>query len=890
MKWEHWFYTLPLRLRSLFRRSAVETELDEEFRHHLDLRTEENVASGMTREEARLTALRGMDGLEQRKEECRDARRTQWLQDLLQDSRYALRTLRQNRGFAAVVLGTLALGIGATTLMFTVINGVLLKPLPYPEPERLVVLQERTEQATQYGNLWAFTYPNYTDALRESRTLTIAASRARRGALTGVGESEFLEGREISPNWFPILGISISRGRAFQSQDDLPGAAPVAILTHALWQRQFHGDPGIIGRSLTFDSQQFTVAGVLPADSRLFGTAEIFFPLGPGVAPIAQNRRARPGLFIIGRLNAGVTLDQARAELDQIGHRVAAQYPETNQGRTFVAEPLRPDVGNVQSVLWLLLGAVALVLLIACVNVASLQVARAVGRHREFVMRAALGARRGRLLRQCLTESAVLGITGGTAGVALAIFGLQPFLRMWPSLPRIQEIELDWRVLSFALAVSLASSLVFGLAPALRLPTRGLERAPRGGAQSGDRGSRRLHAAFVIAEITLAVVLLISAGLLGSTLIRVSSLDPGLNADNVLVARMALSRQTLQTPGRARAAWDDVLRRARAVPGVESAATVDTVPMRAGNNQLAYWPNAALPPGPELPLALATSVSPEYFKVMGIQLLKGRFIQEQDRAGSDNVIVIDEVLAQLAFPEQEATGKRLWLPNSGFESAQVVGVVRHVRHWGLAGDDQQRVRAQFYYPFAQLPDGLVRRWSELMSVAVRTSIAPDTIVPALRKELAGASGDQVLYEIRTMDQLARDSIVQQRFLLSLFSSFAAMALLLACLGVYGVLTYTVSRRVPEIGVRIALGANGRNVAGMILGQCLKLLIVGLGLGVIGAVGAGRLIESLVEGARQADPAMFAAMTAIFAAAALLASYLPARRASRVDPLTALRQD
>jgi predicted permease len=418
---------------------------------------------------------------------------------------------------------------------------------------------------------------------------------------------------------------------------------------------------------------------------------------------------------------------------------------------------------------------VTVVLLIACVNVASLLLARAVSRERELAIRTALGAARSRLMRQCLTESAALGLAGGALGLVLAVAGTRPFVAFWPSgLPRADQVELDWRVFGFALAVSIVSSLLFGLAPALRVPIRTIERALRGGTRNMAGSSHRLHKGFVMAEIALALVLLVSAGMLGRMLLRLSALDPGVNVDNILITRMALSPETLSDPDRIRTAWNDVLDRARAVPGVEAIAAVDTVPMRSGNNQLAFWPGPDLPPRDQLPLALATSVTPDYLKVMGLPLVRGRFIDERDRIGNEIVGVIDEVLAQQAFEGENPVGKQLWIPDSGMSPVRVVGVVRHVRHWGLAGDDEARVRAQLYYSFAQVPDGFVRRWSELMSIAVRTSVEPAAVVATLQRELRGAAGDQVLYEIRTMDQLVDGSIAQQRFLLLLFALFAGL--------------------------------------------------------------------------------------------------------------------
>jgi predicted permease len=470
-------------------------------------------------------------------------------------------------------------------------------------------------------------------------------------------------------------------------------------------------------------------------------------------------------------------------------------------------------------------------------------------------------------------------------------------------LPRADEVHLDWRVLLFAIAVSLLSGLLFGLAPALRAPDRELEQTLRAGARTVGGSSRRLHSVFVISEIALAVVLLVSAGMLGHTLLWLSSRNPGVNIHNVLISRMALSPATLANRGEIRAAWQDVLDRARSVPGVDSVATVDTVPMRDGNNRIGYWTSADVPPADKTPLALASSVTPDYLKVMEIPLLKGRFFDDHDRQGNELVVVIDDVLAQLAFGKEEPIGKRLWIPgrdspfstnSDSADPVRVVGVVGHVRYWGLAGDDQAEVRAQFYYPFAQVPDLLLRRWSELMSIAVRTSIAPLSVVQPLRQELRGATGavggDQALYGVHTMEQLASDSLARQRFLLLLFGIFAALALVLACIGIYGVLAYLTGQRVPEIGIRMALGARPNDVMWLVLRQSLGMIFIGVVLGTAATLAAGRVLLKFVEGMQPTDLGTFAITIPVLVLAALFASFLPARRASHVDPVIALRQD
>ncbi len=873
----------------LWRRKQMEEELDKELRFHLDQHAADLIARGLPPERAMREARIALGGPQQVTEQCRDARGARWLEDLLQDFRYALRTLRHKPGFATVVLCTLALGIGVTTVMFTIINGVLLKPLSYPEPERLVTLHGHSEK---YGDNWGVSYPDFLDDKRANRALApMAAWTYGGGTVSEPGEPEYVNGRRISSELFSVFGIALARGRAFLPTEDRIGAPPVAIISYGLWQRRYAGSPSAIGRALVFDGKPYTVLGVAPAGFELDGEADVFTPIGQ-VRELRMLNRAATFSHVVARLQPGVTLAQAQAELAIISRHLTEQYPQTNAGRVFRAKPLRQElVGDVRSTLWLLLGAVSLVLLIACANVASLLLARAVSRERELAMRVALGAGRGRLIRQCLTESAVLGLLGGAFGVLLAAIGIRPFVVFWPgSLPRAEEIQLDWHVLLFAIAASLGSGLLFGLAPALRAHAHALEQTLRAGARTVPGGSRHLHSGFVMSEIALAVVLLVAAGILGRTVLRLSSIDPGIDTHNVLTAHVALSPGVLQNPGQIRAAWQDVLDRARRAPGVESAALSDIIPMRQGEDGLGYWTTPTPPLPNQMPIALASSVTPDYLKVMGIPLRRGRFFDDHDRVGAELVVVIDEVLAQHLFPHQDAVGKPFWVQAMGPGPMRVVGVVGHVRHWGLAGDDQSQMRDQIYYPFAQVQDQVMPLFATFMSMAVRTSIPPLDVVEPLRRQLRGATSDQTLYEIRTMQQLASASLARQRFLAMLFGIFAGLALLLACIGIYGVLAYVTGQRVPEIGVRIALGATARDVMRLVVGQSLRMIFVGVGVGLATALAAARLLERLVPGVRSTEPSTFAIMTSVLVAAGLFASFLPARRASRVDPMTAMRQE
>ena len=870
-------------------REQMDDHLERELAFHIEEHANALVAQGYDSDEARRRARLELGGPEQVKERCRDARGTRWLEDLLQDFRYALRTLRKNPGFATVALLTLALGTGATTVMFTVVNGVLLKPLSYPEPERLVALHGKVQQ---FGEPWGFSYPDFLDYQSQGQSVgPMAAWTYGGGTISEASGAEYVQGREISSALFSVLGVPLVRGRAFSPEENRRGAAPVAVVSYSLWQRAYGGRPDIIGSSLTFDGKSYSIVGIAPPNFRLEDEADVFTPIGQNIEPRMQNRRAA-FIHVLARLAPDLSLAQAQTQLSLIATRLAKQYPDADADRGIAIHPLQQDlVGETRPTLLLLLGAVSLVLLIACVNVASLLLARAVSRERELALRVALGAGRGRLIRQCLTESGVLGLAGGFLGLLFALAGLQPFLAKWPGgLPRAQDVQLDWRILLFAMGSSLLCGFLFGLAPALRAPSRQLEESLKGGMRTVAGSSRRLHSGFVIAEIGLAVVLLVSAGMLGRTVLRLASLNPGVRVENVLTARVALSPAALKDPATMRSAWQQVQDNARAVPGVQSVALTDIVPMRVGENNLPYWAGPVEPPPDKTPVALASGVTPDYLNVMGIPLRHGRFFNDDDRIGHPLVVVIDELLAQHAFGREDAVGKTLRIPSISSDPVQIVGVVGHVRHWGLAGDDQSRVRDQIYYPFAQVPDALLHLFSSFMSIAVRTNVPPLNRIESLQHNLRGVANDQVLYDVRTMEQLVNDSLSTQRFLLVLFFVFAGLALLLACVGIYGVLAYLMTQRVPEIGVRMALGATAGNVMWMVMRQSIAMILAGVGFGTIAALAAGRSLEHSVEGMRQIEPASFAVMIPLLVAAALLASFIPARRASRIDPISALRQE
>ncbi len=869
-------------------RTRMEEQLEKELRFHLDQHERALLDRGHSPTEARREARLVLGGPEQVKEKCRDARGTRWAEELLQDIRYAFRTFRQKPGFAAITLLILALGIGATTVMFAVVNSVLLRPLPYAEPNQLVILHGFEKD---FGEFWGFSYPDFTDLHHEMRSARIAGWTYTSGTISAPGDPEHVEGRQISAELFPALGLAPRLGRGFRSNEDRSGATAVAMISYGLWQRRFASDGAVLGKKLVFDDKTYEVIGVAPQDFQLDGDADVFVPLGQSADPRMQNRESH-FIQVIGRLAPGVTQNQAQAEVTLISRHLAEEYPKSNAGLSMRIHPLLQElVSDVRGTLWLLLAAIGLVLLIACVNIASLFLTLAISRQRELTMRAALGASRSRLVRQCMTESAVLGLCGGLLGIVAAGVSVHPFVALWPgNLPRSEEIHIDWRVLCFGVGISLLCGLLFGLTPALRVPLHRLEEALRAGGRSVTGNSRRLHSPFVITEIALAFVLLVSAGMLGHTLLALSSLSPGFNAQNVLTARFALSPKVLDNPSQIRSAWRDVLDRARRLPELEFVTVTDIIPMREGENVLPYRtiPNP-LPPDQEA-VALGSTVSPDYLKVMSIPLTAGRFFNEHDREGRQRVVVVDENLARHAFGRKNVVGQHIWISAMGATPLEIVGVVGHVRHWGLAGDDQSRVHDQMYYPFAQVPARLLHFFSSVMSIAIRTRSSPLTIVTALQKELRGASGDQTLYEVRTMEQLVEASLARQRFLSLLFGVFAGLALLLASIGVYGVLAYLTGQRTSEIGVRMALGANVRDIMRLVLSQGLKMTIAGISVGIAASLAAGRALQHLVEGVQPVDRVTFAITIPVLALAALLASLIPARRASMVDPVKALRRE
>lgn len=809
---------------------------------------------------------------------------------LLQDLRVSARSLQKKPGFALLAILILALGSGATTVIFTLISSVLLKPLAYPQPERLVTLHVQTET---HGDRWGFSYLDFLDTQRECRSFegVAAWSYDGGGTVTSPGEPEYVEGRFISSGLLSVLRIPLAYGRAFVPEDEHVGSAPVVIISARLWKQRYSGKPGAVGMPLTLEGKTYTIVGIAPAGFQLDGEPDVFIPLGQNDLPRMRVRGAH-FIRVIARLRPEVTLAQAQTELAVVSRGLAQQYPDSNAGITEILHPLQSDlVKDVKSTLWLLLGTVGVVLLIACVNVASLLLTRVVSRQHEFALRLALGAPGRRLLQQCLTESGVLGICGGLFGLTLAAVGTRPFIRFWPDgLPRADEVHVDWRVLVFAITCSVLTGLIFGVVPALRANHSSIEETLRSRSRSVATGAHKHLNGFVICQIALALVLLSAAAVLGRTFLRLSGLNPGIDIHNVLAARVAVSPATASSPAKGRADWENLLESMRRTSGVQSVALTDIVPMREGENVLNYSPTATRPLDSQSPEALASAVSPDYLQVMHLPLVRGRFFDENDRLGNTQVVVIDEHMARHAFGYQDPVGRLLWIPALGDRPVQVVGVVGHVRHWGLAGDDLSSVQDQCYYPLFQVPDNLVKLFSSVLSIVVRTEVPPLNMVETLKRQARGAAGDQTLYEARTMEQLASGSLAQQRFLLLLFGLFSGLALLLACVGIYGVMTHLTSERVPEFGVRMALGANPGTIVRLVLGKSLLLIFAGVGIGVAASFATGRVLQRFVPVARAPFSSTFAVALPLLIGVALFASYIPARRAGKVDPMVALRDE
>jgi predicted permease len=806
---------------------------------------------------------------------------------VLQDLKYGLRMLAKTPGFTAVALLALALGIGANTAIFSVVNGVLLRPLPYPEQARLMMIYETAKLGQN-----SVAYPDFLDWQRENRSFTgLAAFRGDDFNCTGSGQPEHLRGELVSASLLPVLGVNPLLGRNFLPQEDQQGAGGVVMLTYGLWKRRFGGDPNVLGKTLTLNAKSYAVIGILPSDFRFCGEAAVYVPLGQWKPVVLYDRENHPGLHVVGSLKPGVTMAAAQAEMTSIARALAQKYPKTNAGEGATVIGMKDDmVGYIRPTLLLLLGAVGFVLLIACANVANLLLARSSARSREFAIRAALGAGRQRVVRQLLTESVLLALGASLFGLLLASWGTRLVLAAVPdTLPRSHEIGLDPYVLLFTFVVSILTGVLFGLAPAFHCSQVNPQESLKEGARGSGGGHHRAEGIFVVVEVGLAVVLLAGAGLMIQSIWRLWRVDTGLNPRNVFTTQVALSPTVLASPAGIRLAYRQLLDRVASIPGVQSASITDLIPLSGDDDEISFWlGKGPQPPEDQMCSALYYITTPDYLHVMGIPLKEGRFFTDHDTLASTPVVVIDEVMAKHLFPGQDALGKQINLLVIG--PVQVVGVAGHVKHWGLDTDDSAKIRDEFYFPLLQVPDRFMSMAVAGLMLVLRTASEPLSVVSAVRAQVAGPTEDQPIFGVQTMEQIISGSLTERRFTMLLLIIFASTALVLAAVGIYGVMSYAVSRRTHELGVRMALGASRREILRLVVREGMALAVVGTMVGLAVAAGLTRLMVSLLYGVQPTDPPTLAAVSLLLGGIALLACYIPAWRATRVDPLVALRYE
>jgi predicted permease len=828
------------------------------------------------------------------------------LASLDQDLRYGFRVLAKSPGFSLIAILTLALGIGANTAIFSVVNGVLLNPLPFHKPQQLVSM---FQEIPNFKN-GSISYPNFVDWRRMNTTFAaMAAYRSTGFNLAGNGEPERLHGEMISADFFEILGVNPLIGRTFSHDEDRLGANPTVMITEGLWRRKFGARPDIIGQRLILNDVGRTVVGVVPSSFHLViqnfqrgePMNEVYVPVGEYNEPRFYNARASGwGLDAIGRLKPGVTLEQARADMDRVSRDLAAAYPDIDSDKKANVISLRDEmVGHMQPVLLFLLGAVAMVLLISCVNVANLLLARSTIRQHEFAVRIALGAGYQRVVRQLLTESVLLGLIGGALGLFLAKLGTTAAIAAVPrSMPRAEEVGLDLRVLLFTFFISILAGIVFGLVPAWKIARANLggTLSETGRAVAGARS--RAQATFVVGELAMAVVLLIGAGLMIRTLVQLWGLDPGYNPRNVMTFELSgpSSFKTQPVPA-LRSAFRQIHDKLASAPGVESVSfSVGAHPM-GGDDETYFWfPGKPKPPHQsDLPMTLEYVVEPDYLKVMQIELKRGRFFTAADDEHAPAVAVIDESLAEKYFHGQDPIGQYLDLNTDATDTEklpnpQIIGVVAHVNQWGLDSDLNSPLHEQMYEPFAQIPDSFLKRGGLGAEVFVRQRGSGTSSLPALRSRALEFSGELVVHDAQDMEKTVSDSISGKRFTMTLLGVFAALALVLASIGIFGVLSYMVGQRTKEIGVRMALGAQKLDVLRLVLQDGAQMTLAGIVLGVGSALGLTRLMRGMLFGVKPTDPVTFAGVALLLGAVAMLACYVPARRAMQVDPIEALRHE
>ena len=885
-------FRLKQRLRALFRKEAVEQELDDELQFHLEKEIEQNIARGMSREAARWAALRSFGGVEQVKEQSRDTRRVRVLEELAQDLRYGFRVLRQKPGFALTVIVTLALGIGANTAIFSVVNAVLLRELPFKNPEEVMwVWSSRIDREKA-----PFTLPDFQDYRDQNQTLDQIAAFSSVGLnLTGTETAERLSGMRVSANLFQLLGVDASAGRLFVAEDDEPARRHVAVLTYESWQKRFGANPQTIGQVLTLNGASYTVIGVLPQSFNLPDRdAEVAIPLSPSVDPWRDVRSSTNFLRAVGRLKPGVTREQAHADLTAIVVRQKQQFGDSYLKKNGVrlVPIFEETVGNVRTALLVLLGAVGMVLLIACSNLAALSLARASARHREMSIRKALGATSGRLVRQLLVENLSLTFLGGVAGFVLAVWGVDFLLALSPTrLPRHNEIGLDWRVLGFACGASLLAAVIFGVMPAVHAAKAEIRRGLLGNATrgAGDAASRnRSRTVLVIAEVSLCFVLLIGTGLLIRSFMSTQAVNPGFDGANVLTARVSLPASIYSTRASVSLFHDRLAERLRSLPGVEEVGVISLLPMGAGARSVYFSPEGAGTSKGDSFLSTYRVANPEYFGSLKIALRDGRLFDEHDRADRPAVAIVNETLARKFWPNGNVIGSRIQVDDNdtGPRPLEIVGVVADVKHVSL----EDKPSFDVYLPLAQIHEDSLGVVTDSHYWILRSRLDANSLEQDFRRELRSVDTEVASSNIRPMDSYLSDSVASRRFNVRLLTIFSAAALLLAITGIYGVVSYSVAQRTSEIGIRLALGASRQNVFRMIVGQGFRLVLIGLVLGVAGAFALTRLISSLMFGVTPSDPVTFVAVSALLIAITIAASALPALRATKLDPLKALRRE
>jgi putative ABC transport system permease protein len=800
-----------------------------------------------------------------------------------QDFLYAVRRLLKAPGFTLVAVLTLALGIGANSAIFSVVNGVLLKPLPYPEPDRLVGVYHTTD-----GQRAVMSGPNFTDVSRAATSFESAAAISTgRMILTGEGEPTRLAIAEVSASLFSVLRVRPALGRAFNADENTPGRNNLVILSHGLWQQRFGSDPSVIGRRITLDGVSKEVVGVMPAGFSYPSGRDAWLPVDYDEGFVTKQRGAWY-LSVVARLKPGVTPQQSAAEVEAIGRNLARQYPDANAEIGMTTYPLlEAMVGNIRPTVMILLGAVGFVLLIACTNVANLLLARAATRETEMAVRTALGAGRGRLVRQLLTESVLLSLVGAGFGLLLAVWGVELLTNLKPQgIPRLDNVRIDGVAILFTIAVGVVTGVLFGLVPAFAA-TRGLsatlKESGRGAVTSRSAG--RVRGALVVTELALAVMLLVGAGLLMRSFIKLQAVDPGFKVDPALTFDLTLPDARYKEMEQQIAFYDQLLPRLRGLPGVQAASAVMGLPL-AGLDFIISFEVAGRPPVPpaQQPAMQVRVATPEYFSTLGIPLKRGRMFTEDDRLQSPKVVLITEAAAKQYFPSEDPIGKTIKLgwgrgPGKPRAGGEVVGVVGDIKAEGLDEPNPP----QIYMPLRQWP-------VSFMTVVLKTSVPPTSLTEAARAQVAAIDPNLPLSNIGTLDAIVAKSISQQRFYMTLLSVFAAVALVLAAIGIFGVLSYAVSQRTREIGIRMALGAQERTVIGLVVRQAMALVAAGVVAGTLLALYLSQTMTKMLFSVRPTDPATFVSVAAVLAGVALLASYLPARRATRVDPIVALRSE